>query len=39
MRCPVCGKEARVHICFCAKCDVYVHERCWQKHVARAHEE
>jgi len=37
MNCPVCGKEARAHIDYCAKCGVYAHENCWQKHVAQAH--
>ena len=39
MRCPVCGKEARVRIYYCASCAVYVHEKCWQKHVERAHKD
>jgi hypothetical protein len=39
MKCPVCGKEARVRIYHCAKCGVYVHQKCWQKHVAQAHKE
>ncbi len=39
MNCPVCGKEVRAHIYHCAKCAVYVHEKCWQKHVAMAHKE
>jgi hypothetical protein len=39
MICPVCGKEARTHIYYCAKCAVYVHEKCWQKHVAQAHKD
>jgi hypothetical protein len=37
MKCPVCGKEARVRIYHCAKCGVYVHQKCWKKHVAEAH--
>lgn len=39
MKCPVCGKEARTHIYYCAKCGIYVHEKCWQKHVAQAHKD
>lgn len=39
MNCPVCHKEARVHIYHCAKCGVYVHQACWKKHVATAHQE
>ena len=31
MNCPVCGKEARAYIYHCAKCGVYVHEKCCQK--------
>lgn len=27
MNCPICGKEARAHIYYCAKCGVYVHEK------------
>jgi len=37
MNCPVCRKEARTHIYYYAKCAVYVHEKCWQKHAERAH--
>jgi len=37
MKCPVCGKEARSHIYYCARCTVYVHGKCWQKHVAHSH--
>ncbi len=37
MNCPVCGKEAKAHIVHCAKCAVYVHEKCWAKHAAEAH--
>jgi len=37
MKCPVCGKEARAHIYYCARCAVYVHEKCWQEHVNTAH--
>jgi hypothetical protein len=39
MNCPVCHEEARVHIYYCAKCAVYAHEKCWQKHLAAAHQE
>jgi len=39
MKCPVCGKDIRAHIYYCARCGVYVHEKCWQKHVAMAHKE
>ena len=37
MNCPVCGKEARVHIYYGAKYAVYVHTDYWQKHVLQAH--
>ena len=37
MDCPVCGKKAEAHIYHCAKCAVYVHEKCWAKHVAEKH--
>jgi hypothetical protein len=37
MKCPVCGEEGRAHIYYCAECTIYVHEKCWQKHVERAH--
>ena len=37
MNCPVCNKEAKAHVYHCAKCAVYVHEKCWTKHVAEAH--
>ncbi len=37
MNYPVCRKEARAHIYYCAKCAVYVHEKYWRKHVAVAH--
>ncbi len=39
MNCPVCRKEIKAHIYYCAKCAVYVHEKCWQKHVEQAHKE
>jgi uncharacterized membrane protein len=32
-------KEAKANIYYCAKCAVYIHEKCWQKHVAQAHKE
>ena len=39
MKCPVCGREAKVRIYRRAKCAVYVHEKCWQKHVVQAHKD
>ena len=39
MNCPVCSKDARTHIYYCAKCAVYIHEKCWQEHVAQEHKE
>lgn len=39
MNCPVCEKEASVHIYYCAGCAVYVHERCWQEHLVIAHKD
>jgi len=39
MKCPVCGKDARAHIYYCARCAVYVHEKCWRKHLETAHKE
>ncbi|MFQ6121693.1 MAG: hypothetical protein ACE5LA_01360 [Dehalococcoidales bacterium] len=39
MNCPVCRKEARAYIYYCARCAVYVHEWCWRKHVEIAHKE
>ncbi|MEE8413453.1 MAG: hypothetical protein V3R96_02775 [Dehalococcoidales bacterium] len=39
MNCPVCGKDARTHIYHCAACAAYVHEKCWPKHEAEAHQE
>ena len=39
MKCPVCGKDARAHIYYCARCAVYVHEKCWPKHAEAAHKE
>lgn len=36
MKCPVCGKEAKAHIYYCAKCVVYVHEKCmWQPLIVK----
>jgi hypothetical protein len=37
MNCPVCGKEAKAHIVYCAKCAVYVYEKYWTKHAGVAH--
>jgi len=37
MNCPVCRKEAKAHIVRCARCAVYVHEKCWADHVKAAH--
>jgi len=37
MNCPVCRKEAKAHIVRCARCAVYVHEKCWSDHVKAAH--
>jgi ribosomal protein L37AE/L43A len=37
MNCPVCGKEAKTRVYWCAKCAVLVHEGCWAKHVEVAH--
>lgn len=37
LKCPVCGKEAKTRLYYCAKCAVYVHTACWQEHVAAAH--
>ncbi len=39
MNCPVCNKEAGVHVYHCARCGVYAHTVCWQKDVATAHKE
>lgn len=39
MNCPVCKKEARAHLFKCARCAVYVHEKCWAEHVAKEHKE
>ncbi len=37
MNCPVCKKEARAHLYYCAKFAVYVHEKCWRQHAAEKH--
>lgn len=37
MNCPAYKKEARAHIYYYARCAVYVHDKCWQKHVKAAH--
>jgi hypothetical protein len=37
MKCPICEKEARARLYHCAKCAVYVHTACGQKHVTQAH--
>ena len=37
MKCPVCGKEAKIQVYYCAQCLVYVHAACWQKHIMDAH--
>lgn len=37
MNCPVCHKKAVARLYYCARCAVYVHVACWQKHVAVAH--
>lgn len=37
MNCPVCGKEASVHIYRCTRCAVYAHDECWQKHIEQAY--
>ena len=39
MNCPVCGKEAKAHIYFCAEHGVYVHEKCWRRHESQQHAE
>lgn len=39
MKCPVCGKDAAAHIVHCNRCAVYVHDKCWAKHVKTAHKE
>ena len=39
MKCPVCGKDAGVDIYYCARCAVYVHEKCWQASLATADRE
>jgi hypothetical protein len=37
MKCPVYKNDARAHIYYCARCAVYVHEKCWAKHITIAH--
>jgi hypothetical protein len=37
MKCPVCGKDANAKIYHCARCGVYAHTTCWQKHVHISH--
>ena len=37
MACPVYRNEARVYTGHCAKCAVYVYEKCWQRHVRQVH--
>ena len=39
MKCPACEKDIRAHVYYCAKCAVYVYEKCWQKHVEMADKE
>ena len=39
MKWPAFNNDARTHIYYCAKCAVYVHEKCWNEHVAQAHKE
>jgi hypothetical protein len=39
MKCPICKQDAKAHLYYCARCAVYVHEKCWQKHVAQSHQE
>lgn len=39
MNCPICDQEIRAHVYYCARCGVYVHEKCWEKHVKEAHKE
>ncbi len=34
MKCSVCQGEIRAHIYHRARCGVYVHEKCWAKHIA-----
>jgi len=37
MNCPICRKEAKSHIYYCAKCAVYIHEKCWLRHMTQEH--
>jgi hypothetical protein len=37
MKCPVCGKEAKSRLYYCARCAVYVHTKCWDEYVEIAH--
>ena len=37
MQCPVCGKEAKIPVYYCARCLVHVHAACWQKHIMNDH--
>ena len=39
MTCPVCGKEARARVYYCARCGGYMHGECWREYVERAHKE
>lgn len=39
MNCPVCSKEARARVYWCAKCAALVHVACWARHNAAAHQE
>jgi len=39
MDCPICEKEAKAHIYYCAKCATCLHEKCWPEHLATAHRE
>jgi hypothetical protein len=39
MKCPVCGKDARAHVYYCAACGVYVHEKCWKEHMDKEHKD
>ena len=37
MKCPICKQNAIAHLYYCARCAVYVHEKCWRKHCAAEH--
>ena len=39
MKCPVCKQDAKAHLYYCARCAVYVHEKCWSEHCATEHKE